>query len=95
MVEHVKRASYVVWAATKEWRRGEEVSWWRISLRVPQQGGGLGQEAKGKKDQGRRRANRDTRNLSTLETLESGPANRQPAEPDEQSVATEDPGDEG
>ena len=24
MVEHVKRASYVVWKATKEWRRGEE-----------------------------------------------------------------------
>ena len=42
---------------------------------------------KGKKDQGRRRANRDTRNLSALETLESGSANRQPAEPDEQSVA--------
>ena len=42
---------------------------------------------KGKKDQGRRRANRDNRNLSALETLESGSANRQPAEPDEQSVA--------
>ena len=25
VVEHVKRASYVVWAATKEWRRREEV----------------------------------------------------------------------
>ena len=25
VVEHVKRASYVVWAATKEWRRKEEV----------------------------------------------------------------------
>ena len=42
---------------------------------------------KGKKDQARRRANRDARNLSALQTLEAPAANYQPEEPDEESVA--------
>ena len=41
---------------------------------------------KGKQDKVRRRANRDARNLSALQTLEAPAANYQPEEPDEQSV---------